>query len=896
MTRLPVISALALLVLLALAVLPAPAEVYNLKVVTDANPDYSDMASMIRSITAKWPTTREKCWAMYYWTHIARRQTSPMVLHGRELGDPIRQFNDYGYTMCSTVAGVNCAIWHNMGLPVKFWDISMHTVSECFYDDRWHIYDNSMSAIYTLCDGKTVAGVQDVGKEGACEASGGRKEPGHIAKYHCLYATSNNGFLTGADCPRDLQQEYICFNPNGLKYRNYECGWEDGHRYILNLRDGDSYTRYYYRLDKPEIGKDGQPVKGGKFLNAITGQEVQTERFYIPNTGEDPKAKPFDPERGFNIRGNGVWTFRPPLTADAYKKAIISETNIAPAAGCGLMAVDTSKEAEVVFKVNAANVVTSARIQTEFFGKADVEISTNNGITWTKTAENEVDQVNEHGKRTYLLLKEVNGAYELLIKVRMAAGKLNRSPSGGALLKSLDAELVTQVNAKTQPKLNIGKNTIYVGAGDQTESIVLWPNNASDKTYKELVFEEKNIACGFSNWAYYGNLHPADGKSEAYLVYKIDAPGEITAVTMGGRFSNRGSGNHVDMLYSIDGGRNWTQAWSLTSIEPPFDTIHQERIAISGGPKSVLFKYLMTGGSSIHSMRMEADYKPADTTFKPVEVTFAWNERQADRTLVKRSHTQLVESLPATYEINVGGADHPVMDSLTVNLKGSSAATQPVKYGYSDGKDNADAKKYVHRWVTYGKNFAEGKKYTLSTPSADAWGAGDKEGKKLTDGVVGANYCGGPAPSWGILWNPDAKVDHNIDLDLGESHKCGAFRIQITSGWPWPEAVLRGDFPDKVELLTSADGKEYASQGMFNLGLWYKDIAINYMLPDNEQLTGYNFELILPKPVDCRYVRYKVTPGHGMVITEVQAMDFIKYDPFDIRLALPNEKVPEPAK
>ena len=42
---------------------------------------------------------------MWYWNHIARRQTAPMILHGMELTDPIRQFNDYGYTMCSTIAG-----------------------------------------------------------------------------------------------------------------------------------------------------------------------------------------------------------------------------------------------------------------------------------------------------------------------------------------------------------------------------------------------------------------------------------------------------------------------------------------------------------------------------------------------------------------------------------------------------------------------------------------------------------------------------------------------------------------------------------------------------------------------------------------------------------------------
>ena len=43
---------------IALAIVIAPpvgrAELYNLRVVTDASPDYSDLPSMVHSITAKW--------------------------------------------------------------------------------------------------------------------------------------------------------------------------------------------------------------------------------------------------------------------------------------------------------------------------------------------------------------------------------------------------------------------------------------------------------------------------------------------------------------------------------------------------------------------------------------------------------------------------------------------------------------------------------------------------------------------------------------------------------------------------------------------------------------------------------------------------------------------------
>src|SRR5688500_9514987 len=142
---------------------PARGQVYNLKVVTDASPDYTDLASLIHSATSRWQTPAEKCWAVFYWTHQDLRDTTPMYRHGHEVVDPIRQFNDYGFVLCSGLAGLNNAIWDSLGYKVRFYDVTQHSISECFYDTAWHAYDNSRGAPWTLCDGQTIAGVGDTG-------------------------------------------------------------------------------------------------------------------------------------------------------------------------------------------------------------------------------------------------------------------------------------------------------------------------------------------------------------------------------------------------------------------------------------------------------------------------------------------------------------------------------------------------------------------------------------------------------------------------------------------------------------------------------------------------------------------------------------------------------------
>ena len=854
----------------------ALAQLCNVKVVTDASPDYYDMESMIHSIAGKWPTPKEKCWAMFYWNHIARRQTSPMYLHGTALTDPIRQFNDYGYAMCSTIAGINCSIWDAMGLKVKYWDIAMHTVSEVFYNGRWHMYDNSMSALYTLCDGKTIAGVQDIGQKGGCEASVGKVEPGHIAKYHCLYATSKNGFLTGADCARSLEHEYHCFNPNALKFRYYYNDWDRGHRYILNLREDEVYTRHYQRTDVNTPHGVQQHPKRPKYL-ADPG-------YYVANKGgKDPEVV----NTRYRIRGNGRWSWKPKLTASEYRKVVVSAKNIVPFDLAGLRPDTARKTAEVVFKVQGANVITSQVVKLGVFCKSEddalkLSVSTSNGLVWQEAWD-----AKETGSSavSVRLVEQVNGAYEVLLRVSMRAAE---NPDDVAL-KSFEVETRTMLNSKTQPQLKLGRNIVYVGLGDQSDSIVLWPDLQADK-WKPYAVEHENIVSREQHPGYMGVMHAVKANQEAHVVFKVDAPRDITKVTYGGRLYNRAPRSHIDFLHSFDGGKTWRKSYSLTDTKPPWDVMHYETVErVPAGTRSVLLKYLLNSSGvgsnvcSIFSVRMEVNHQLADRAFKPIEVTFNWSERQEDYSLVERSHTQLVETTPFRYTIDVGGADHPVVNWLRVNLAG---AVPNVRYGYSDGKDIPDAEKFVGQRVTYGKNLAEGKSYTLSHPSIKNWGAGDPDGKKLTDGVVGPPYAGGNSYRWGACWN--SRTNPVITLDLGEPMACASFGMDF-HGYPWWDA-LKGQVKDKVEVLTSLDGEAYNSQGHLKTDLRWKDLPANHMWPDDEKITGHTFRLIPEEPVTTRYVQYKVTNPRIFDCTELEVLDSVKFEPFDLRIALPDER------
>jgi len=111
------------------AAAPATGGAYNLRIATDASPDLTDLNGLIDSTTTLWTSAREKVWALFYWSHLLKRQTAPALIHGFEETDPIRNLTDYGFTMCSTISGINQTLYEMLGLRHQFWDIFNHTVS-----------------------------------------------------------------------------------------------------------------------------------------------------------------------------------------------------------------------------------------------------------------------------------------------------------------------------------------------------------------------------------------------------------------------------------------------------------------------------------------------------------------------------------------------------------------------------------------------------------------------------------------------------------------------------------------------------------------------------------------------------------------------------------------------
>ena len=80
---------------------------------------------------------------------------------------------------------------------------------------------------------------------------------------------------------------------------------------------------------------------------------------------------------------------------------------------------------------------------------------------------------------------------------------------------------------------------------------------------------------------------------------------------------------------------------------------------------------------------------------------------------------------------------------------------------------------------------------------------------------------------------------------------------------------------------------------MVDMTIRLKDVPFNYMLPDDESFGGWCFYLLSEKPMSARYVRYKVQHPDFFCPSELLVREFIRYDPFDLKIALPDEELPK---
>ena len=878
------VGAIALLFVMIVLTAPVTASVHNIHLYTDSTPDYVSREDFVQTATGIWDDPQDQAIAIWRWMVRGHRQTHATREDDRDLFDPIFFYNSYANTFCGYMAGYYTSFIDAMGGPWQhsYVELGDHTVAECSWDDgaTWHMFDTSM-VIYALEPDGSVSSCADIQSADssplslALGATG--PEPGHSYLYNAAPECMTNpvdparvgdltypwGYRKSCDNPvsyirtlRNGADSYI----GGFLAQDWYTHVRHGWRYRLHLRPGEEYTRYWTRLG-------------------------DTEDFYRPAGSADPH----DTSPVGDFHGTGVWQHEPDLTTVDYRKSMYDESGIVHVSETGpgpnLRPAAAGATARLDLKIDAANVVTSATVY--LTGRRDgagdhvrLLYSRDAGISW-----NEIWSAGAGAFDVQVDLgpDQVGGAHEYLLRVEMTA---DADPDGCGL-DDVHVTTLTQVNAFTLPRFQMGENKVRFALGEQLASSTLWPvlhDDGGGGRYRDTAESWSNVDASTEANAYYGAvLRPATNTSPAQVTWHFSTPTPVVRVDYGGSFATRVDppDDYVTLSHAFDGG-----AFTLDgTFDDTFSDTWDGRLYVSpdapAGVHDVRLRYDMSSTPSltwqatgIQRVLMTVLHEPRDPSLSPVEITFNWTEYHAGEP-VTCSHTRGVSGTEDMWLVNVGGDRNPDMNFVRLRLADGSASEG---YGGGDPGPGAGYDKQVVRfdWLD---DVSRGHDYTISRAASSANPDDDDE---LTDGCIVP-----PTTYWNTsvvqeqsaFWESGAPV--TVTLDLGATQSVSALRIsthQPNSGYGHPAAIV-AEISDDGQTWrhfgeTSHD-QVWHPEGNF-LDWGYAHSSAYDHLPAHGRLT-FPF-WILPAAVDSgSHLRLTLTlqDGIGMGVSEIQAFSTV---------------------
>ena len=842
--------------LLLLAALAPPAQeaddpgaAWNVSLVTDNVPDLTDLDRYLASITSQFEDPQDQAISIWRWSQRLRKQTTNPIEDGHYVLDPIALFNSYGHCNCGIISGLNNTMWTRMGWKPRYVQLGDHTVCEVSFDGgrNWHMFDSSMS-IYCFNDKGRVASTTEIEKNPRF----------YLENYAPSLGTNPNGWRCAADQPvhyrRTLANGVDSFKaPNSLQESNLYVRW--GRRYVLNLRPHEHYTRHFDNLDA----------------------EKPSPRYYRPLKGRK-SGDIEDQHQHKNIRANGAWKYAPDLRSPSAARQAYSHRDVLWSADPRHPAVRTRSEGHVIYKVYAANVVTSARLKLRAVratskDSVTVSVSRDHGRNWAEAGPGEVIELGE----------AVAGLTQYLVRIDLAGP--------GAGLNGLEIETITQINRFSMPRLTRGANRIQVRTGRPVETI-FWMPSVRGGAHRRTVHEEKDVQVNKEPGFYKATLRAGKKDAPGRATWKLEAPTPLIDLVYGGNVCVKSDRDRVTLLHSWD-GKKFTRDYEKKDGSMPWDLM--VNVPVRGIPENTRTAYVRyefnspAGGGTynaagIQTATLTAHHRPRLAKFAPIEVTYCWTEHR-DAGDVTRTHTELGRSAAHEYAIHVGGYRDPTMRWVRMNLEGHGP--EKVRPGYSDGKDVGPGAEPVRRTFRWGRNLAKGRRYAVEGAQSER---NPDAGGDLTDGVIAppSEYVSRRYMPTNVMFAKDVSPGITVDLEANRT----VAAVRVFAGQPEPVATggYRFAYPDEITVETSLDGKTFARAGAVghhqvfdppaDYVPWELDDAAQYAsLPAGGRL-HYGYRILLKKPVAARYVRVRCASrkGWGVLLSEIQVFDRVEID------------------
>ncbi|HEV7279466.1 MAG TPA: hypothetical protein VGN57_04565 [Pirellulaceae bacterium] len=528
--------------------------------------------------------------------------------------DAARSRFSYGYGLCGTVHAWNEVYWRELGMNARRRAFPGHTNSEVLYDGSWHAFDTDMAGLIFRPDG-VVAGYDDVIANPSLASA--YKPP--LPHYPFAWPGDEKVMRAG-------WQEVA-------KKKDWDClyaGGYEAHPGIVNLRPGESFTRFF------DPDAFGGPTKRRFWHHQKNGPQRD---WTFANNGVPRHEGNESNARGNASYCNGLFEYEPKLSAETLRSPEVDASeNVAFDEQSSSLRSADGKPASVTFRhfspyvicgdpADDANPMTGPAtdglvIAGEVEGEVAIEVSANEGQTWTRLP----------GSALPLDATElVKGRY--VWKVRL-------SWQGGASVRRLRFETTTQVCQTIYPRLTANGSEVAYRAADRAVVASL-PNfslpESDAKTFETVSRRSANVAYRGRSESSRNAYETTDNKPGT-IVFPIEAPADLLEVRAAMRYAVRvPSPENCDyrLEVSTDDGATWSPL-AKADVAPDNDfssgwVYGSADIAEKQAKKALVRATIYAGGhrTGLIDIQLYGIYRTPSAG--AVEVEYGWQEGDAKK-------------------------------------------------------------------------------------------------------------------------------------------------------------------------------------------------------------------------------------------------------------------------
>ncbi len=626
--------------------------VSNIKVLSDKVPDISSLEAWKRSFIKEGMSDKEKALAIFN-TEVTFQQADapPMEYLQREdsVLDPIKLFNVYGYTLCSVSSANMMCLARYVGLPARCFTIQNHVVPEFYYDKAWHMFDADLIEYFPKADG-SIASIQEI-VDGVTKWKAAHPEYTTINKDNRYAYMNQRGWKGGPevllrnpfyDGSGWLPCAEFAWGDTMLQFSAIHNNWQScysmGYRVNVQLRQGEKLTRNWSNKGL-HVNMDR-----GERPGSLTAKVGEGSLRHSPRWGDIAPGRV----------GNGTLVYDVPLASGAFRGGALTALNLAARsedkAGPAVHVKDPKDVGVLDIRMPSSYVYLDGRMTFVPVigdgGEIKVLVSDNNGLDWKPAAA-----VNETGMQTVDLKPLVFRRYVYVLRLVMK-GK-------GTGLEGLRIEHDIQHSQRPLPALGRGENKIAFSAGPQEGTITIEGAMEPSSKGKQVL---------------YGDFHPQlDGykpgdfphaEGEKSITFPVKTPGDMARLRISDHFISSGKDSMYLIEVSFDDGKTWK------TVDRPEGLSGQRIFAgryvtVDAPPatRAALVRYHAVGSNTLAlaNARIDADYREPAGGFRPVQVTYVWEEGG-----LEKKDVHVAKSPEEKYTITCEST--PVMKSLVIEL------------------------------------------------------------------------------------------------------------------------------------------------------------------------------------------------------------------------------------